>query len=189
MLELNNRNLALFEKDINLEELPKTFQDAINSTQRKSVEYICSKEDRSREALLMEQIYAGAYCNIAATAGSSARSGCFVDRNIEDVCPIAFQIPLSQDQALTKSPPKMLYHTPLQHPQESYLKNFLGHGPLLDPGTYICHDLDLWKKDITESTLAGGAWGFPGAFASQESFTLCLRPNLFRMSFISSREV
>jgi hypothetical protein len=108
----------------------------------------------------MEQVYARAYCNIAATAGLNAHSGCFMDRNIEDVCPTAFEIPLSRDQALTKNPLKRLFHTLLQHPQALNLKNFLGHAPLLDPGTYICHDLHLWKREITESTLASRAWFF-----------------------------
>jgi len=61
ILKLNTHNLASFEKDVDLEE---PFPDTLNFNQWTSMEYKCSKQDWSWEALLMEQIYAGTYCNI-----------------------------------------------------------------------------------------------------------------------------
>ncbi|KAK8079468.1 hypothetical protein PG997_007286, partial [Apiospora hydei] len=71
-------------KGFKLSELPRTLRDAINVTKALRVPYlwvdsICiiqdDKEDWERESKRMEDVYASAYCTIAATAASNSTAG------------------------------------------------------------------------------------------------------------------
>ncbi len=72
---------------INLDELPRTFQDAIKFTRALDVRFLwidslCiiqdSVTDWAAEAGTMKDVYKHAFCNIAAPDG---RSGCFVEKD------------------------------------------------------------------------------------------------------------
>ena len=72
--------------------LPRTFRDAIEVSQSLGVRYLwidslCiiqgSKEDWATESKRMEDVYAGAYCTIAATSAASSEAG-FLEHNISN---------------------------------------------------------------------------------------------------------
>lgn len=75
---------------INMDELPKTFQQAIEFVRAAGYRYLwidslCiiqdSADDWGYEAALMGQVYKNAVCNIAATAASNGSVGCFFERS------------------------------------------------------------------------------------------------------------
>ncbi|KAF4336377.1 het-domain protein [Fusarium beomiforme] len=81
---------------IRLDSLGQTFRDAISITKRFGVEFLwidclCiiqdSDEDWRKESLLMREVYEHSYCNIAATASSDGRGGCFRSRDARVVRP------------------------------------------------------------------------------------------------------
>jgi hypothetical protein len=87
---LKMTNLNQFIECIDIAELPKTFQDAIEISRRLDIRFLwidslCiiqdSKEDWLKESVIMGDIYQHAYCNIAATAAPDGRTGCFLERN------------------------------------------------------------------------------------------------------------
>jgi hypothetical protein len=70
-------------------DLPKTFQDAVRVTRELGKEYLwidslCiiqeNKEDWKKEARRMEQVFASAYCTIAASSVTNCKDG-FLERN------------------------------------------------------------------------------------------------------------
>ena len=72
------------ERTIKIIDLPRTFRDAVTVTRNLGVPYlwidsICivqdDKDDWSREAKLMEQVFSSAYCTIAATCASGTDDG------------------------------------------------------------------------------------------------------------------
>ena len=72
-----------------ISELPRTFQDAIRVTRELGIEYLwidslCiiqwNEEDWKREAGRMEDVFASAYCTIAATSAVDSNAG-FLARN------------------------------------------------------------------------------------------------------------
>jgi Heterokaryon incompatibility protein (HET) len=83
-------NLNQFIEGMDITELPKTFQDAIQLSRRLNnrflwIDSLCiiqdSKEDWLKESVVMGDIYKHALCNIAATAAPDGRTGCFLERN------------------------------------------------------------------------------------------------------------
>ena len=77
-------------KEINFHELPKTFQDAVTVTRKLGVEYLwidtlCiiqdDDDDRRRECSRMEQVFASAYCTLAATSAQDCSQGLFREDN------------------------------------------------------------------------------------------------------------
>ena len=100
-VKLLKNNLASRIKGICLEDLPKTFRDAIFVTKKMGINYIwidslCiiqdSPEDWEQEAACMGQIYANCTCNIAATAASDGSGGLFFDRDTRLVSPVEVEI-------------------------------------------------------------------------------------------------
>jgi hypothetical protein len=82
-------NIAARLNSFNLSELPKTFQDAVRVTRELGIEYLwidslCiiqwNAEDWKREAGRMEDVFALAYCTIAATSAVDSNAG-FLARN------------------------------------------------------------------------------------------------------------
>ena len=77
-------------KEINFYELPKTFQDAVTVTRKVGVEYLwidslCiiqdDDDDRRRECSRMEEVFASAYCTLAATSAKDCSQGLFREDN------------------------------------------------------------------------------------------------------------
>jgi len=88
--KLVSGNISLFQENIQLDSLPKTFRDAILITRRLGYDYLwidslCiiqdSTEDWSRESSIMGMIYQRSVCTIAALAAQNSHQGCFTKRN------------------------------------------------------------------------------------------------------------
>jgi hypothetical protein len=86
-LKLTEKNHDSFLEEIPLEELPKTFKDAIQITRRLGLEYLwidslCilqgNTDDWRREAGLMSYVYGGSFVNIAAASARSVHEGCLL---------------------------------------------------------------------------------------------------------------
>ena len=84
---------------ISIDELPKTFKDAISIANFLGIPYLwidslCirqdSKEDWEKEAALMNKVYENAFCNIAATASRDSHSGLFYKRDPIAIEPCQF---------------------------------------------------------------------------------------------------
>jgi hypothetical protein len=78
------------KEKIIVEDLSKTFQDALFLTRHFGVRYIwidalCiiqdSEEDWQTESVQMDKIYSGTYCNLSATAASDSSAGLFFERD------------------------------------------------------------------------------------------------------------
>jgi hypothetical protein len=123
--------------NIRIDELPKTFQDAIAITRRLGVRYLwidslCivqdSTEDWARESSMMGQVYQNGFCNIAATGAEDGRVGCFLKRDVALVQKFSFRI-----------------HTPIPK---------FG----LKPGLYDMVPRDLWSDGLWNAALNKRAW-------------------------------
>jgi hypothetical protein len=82
------------DKGTHIDALPTTFKEAISFCRRAGIYFLwidalCiiqdSKEDWSKEALLMSKVYRYPYVNLAATASENADGGLFRERNPLDV--------------------------------------------------------------------------------------------------------
>ncbi|ORY56592.1 heterokaryon incompatibility protein-domain-containing protein, partial [Pseudomassariella vexata] len=85
-------NLRTRQKGFKISELPKTFQDAVVVTRELSVQYLwvdslCilqdSDSDWEQESIRMEQVFASAYCTIAATSAENSDAG-FLDKPVNN---------------------------------------------------------------------------------------------------------
>lgn len=122
-----------FRKGILIEQLPKTFQDAIEFTRALQIRYLwidalCiiqdSQVDWLREALLMSSVYSNSWLNLAATSSSSGYGGLFYSRNVL----------LSSPCTVTAS-----------------WKGF-------NPGFYTVLDDSAWARRVEDSPLNQRAW-------------------------------
>jgi hypothetical protein len=86
---LEKSTLSRFEEGVGLEELPKTFQHAVDFTCRLGIRYIwidslCilqdSVEDWLFESAQMDQVYNNSFCNISATAADNSSKGLYAER-------------------------------------------------------------------------------------------------------------
>ncbi len=84
-------NVERRQSGFKLSELPKTFRDAIEVTRELDVQYlwidsICIIQDRrddwEQESKRMEQVFASAYCTIAATSAENPNAG-FLGRQVD----------------------------------------------------------------------------------------------------------
>ena len=90
-----------FQESISFEDLPQTFKDAVEFTRRLRIQYLwidslCiiqdSNEDWLKHAGLMDQIYQGSFCNIAATSAANPHGGLFVERSPVLITPLRTRI-------------------------------------------------------------------------------------------------
>jgi hypothetical protein len=137
--KLLNDNLATFQKGLPLCKLQQTFVDALMLTNKLGFEYLwidslCiiqdSDEDWAKEAAKMGDIYANAFCTIAATGFPDGKSGIFLQRDAELLKPIS--ITLEHDSS-----------------EESGIPS----------GVYTCMS-DVWTEGIVKAPLSGRAWCF-----------------------------
>jgi Heterokaryon incompatibility protein (HET) len=93
-------NLEALRKGIELDQLPKTFQDAVKVTRQLGVRYLwidslCIIQDDDDdwicESRKMEAVFASAYCTIAATSAKESTEGFLIPRSVEP--PIRLQDP------------------------------------------------------------------------------------------------
>lgn len=89
-MRLTQPNMDSMKTSFAVEDLPKTFRDAVYIVRRLGIRYLwidslCiqqdSVEDWEHEAAMMGDIYENALCNIAATGSSNSDEGCFRDRD------------------------------------------------------------------------------------------------------------
>ncbi|KAF2111648.1 heterokaryon incompatibility protein-domain-containing protein [Lophiotrema nucula] len=85
------QNIAAHKEGIVLQELPKTFQDAVSMTRKLGVRYLwidslCIRQDDGpdweRQSATMASIYANAYITIAATGSSDDSKGFLTPRSV-----------------------------------------------------------------------------------------------------------
>jgi hypothetical protein len=85
-----DENIKARQDGFDVSELPKTFRDAIRVAQNLGIQYLwidslCiiqwNKEDWKSEAKRMQDVYAGAYCTIAATSADDSKTG-FLQRTV-----------------------------------------------------------------------------------------------------------
>jgi hypothetical protein len=86
ILTLTKSSLDAFRRSIVFELLPETYKDAITVTRELGIGYLwidslCiiqdSKEDWTKEAVSMNEVYAGSFVTIAADRASNSLDGCF----------------------------------------------------------------------------------------------------------------
>lgn len=89
-MTLTRSNLESLKIGFSVEDLPKTFRDAIYIAKKLGIKYLwidslCiqqdSIEDWENEAAMMGEIYENALCNIAATGSSTSDEGCLRSRD------------------------------------------------------------------------------------------------------------
>jgi hypothetical protein len=89
-LRLEKSNHDAFSRAIPIDQLPKTFQDAIKIAKALGLEYVwidslCifqdDDDDWRKEASLLSSVYGGSYLNIAASSATSAHQGCYKRTN------------------------------------------------------------------------------------------------------------
>lgn len=134
-VRLLQSNYDSFRKDIEIQNLPKTFRDAITLTQACGIKYIwidalCiiqdSKTDWLNESLLMASVYSFAYLNIAATSAQDGHGGLFRQRN-------KWKLATCNVSAMWNTFPV---------------------------GDYICLDSTTWERHVELAPLNKRAWVF-----------------------------
>ncbi|KAK8066093.1 hypothetical protein PG997_012840 [Apiospora hydei] len=89
-LRLVHSNMGAMEDGIDIQQLPRTFQECFRVAHEVGIRYLwidslCivqdSEEDWQREAGLMEQVYSNCYLNIAASESSNGTEGLFRERD------------------------------------------------------------------------------------------------------------
>ncbi|KAH7403631.1 heterokaryon incompatibility protein-domain-containing protein [Cadophora sp. MPI-SDFR-AT-0126] len=90
------------ETGLEVADLPKTFQDAIEIAGWFGINWLwidclCiiqdSQEDWLNEARMMSQIYQNAQLNVSADTGADSRAGCFIERDEVDITPLQIGCP------------------------------------------------------------------------------------------------
>jgi len=86
----STKNICNRQEGFSINDLPRTFQDAIRVTRELGQQYLwidslCilqdDKEDWERESILMEDVFSSAYCVIAASSAANSLEG-FLERNV-----------------------------------------------------------------------------------------------------------
>jgi hypothetical protein len=142
---LTEKTMDFLKAGLVVQDLPKTFTDAVRIAASCGVEYLwidslCiiqgSEEDWRKEASMMGKVYSNSFCNIAATGSPNSSGGLFHPRDPMDVQPIEVKATWACETANTyedysESPP---------------------------PGDYICFDTNYWIRGLDNSPLGKRAW-------------------------------
>lgn len=133
IMRLLKSNLATFQQSMPVDELPKTFRDAMEVCKRLELRYIwidslCiiqdSPEDWDYESRRMGDVYSLALFNIAATRAKDGTVGCFARRSLMEVEPCK------------------VYSTWSGLPATSY----------------YCHDFKMPERSLDQAPLLERAW-------------------------------
>ena len=122
---------------IRIDDLPRTFQDAVTITRRLDVKYLwidslCiiqeNEEDWTKESSMMGHVYQNGLCNIAATGAPDGTGGCFMERDPV----LARKCRVRVDKLLSKFK--------------------------LKPGLYDLVPKNLWENGLSNAPLNRRAW-------------------------------
>jgi hypothetical protein len=153
IMQLTTKNLTALSSEINLSDLPKTFQDAISITRRLGyrflwIDSLCiiqdSREHWETESAIMGDIYRGSTCTIAALGATNGDSGCFKARN-----PLCFQLcrfELGEDRVVYLRPKDRVVSL-----------HYTGHGPQVEPLHERAWVMQEWM--LSPRTLHYGTFG------------------------------
>ncbi|KAK9800118.1 putative Heterokaryon incompatibility domain-containing protein [Seiridium cardinale] len=137
---LKKGNIESLMVEIPDNELSQTFRDAITFARMMDARYIwidslCiiqdSKEDWSREAATMADVYARSTCNLSAIGASEGGDGLFFKRNLAGMEPLVLKV---------KG------------------RKFGSSKQLVPGGTYLVPDAAAWQREIRESALHTRGW-------------------------------
>ena len=170
-VHLTEATLSRFEEGIDLNDLPETFQHAIDFSCRLGVRYIwidslCILQDSERDWLYqsaqMDQVYNNSLCNISATAAENSKEGLYCDRQDR-------QVWVDQINLKTDGIPGRLDTTSRQECtilDLSFWEQNVDEAPVNKRGwvlqerlmaprvLHFCHDQiawECWEKDYAES--------------------------------------
>lgn len=99
-LKLTKSTFTAMIEGIDIEQLSKTYRDAMETTRRLGLDYIwidslCIIQDDNvdwtAESMIMGDIYQNAVINIAATDAASGQEGCYRERSLAEVSPCMIQ--------------------------------------------------------------------------------------------------
>ncbi|KAK0645792.1 heterokaryon incompatibility protein-domain-containing protein [Cercophora newfieldiana] len=155
---LKTDTLQSFVSEIDINTLPRTFQDAILITRQLHIRYLwidslCiiqnSADDWTKEAAVMGKIYENGHCTISAAEATSGHGGCFVRRNPLNCNPVRV--------ARFKHAEMLLQ--PSEYPEVTISRS--GHSRIADiPAPR------LKMMDVFTSKLASRGWVFQEALLS-----------------------
>jgi hypothetical protein len=138
-IQLTKSNLNHFLHDIQVADMPKTFQEAIVVCRTLGIFYLwidslCIMQDDildwSQEAALMHKVYTCSYCNISASDAEDGAQGLFRSRGPSTLEKIVFEIRCLEDDGRSAS------------------------------REYVVQDRDLWKDNVTQSIITERGWVF-----------------------------
>jgi hypothetical protein len=122
--QTTTKNLEDHLRQIPVEKLPLTIQDAVHVTRSLDIRYLwvdalCiiqdSDEDWQAEAAKMMNVYGNAYATIAANTGGNANSGLYIDRNLLESRPCEMKFREPDGKKLVRyrwiHPPRMPWGT------------------------------------------------------------------------------
>ena len=185
--KLSTSNYQQCLQQIQIEDLPKTFQDVIFITRDLGIKYIwidslCiiqdSIEDWTKESVAMGDVYFHSYCNIAAAAASDGNGGCLRIRDA--VYPSSFKH--RHQRKFHGIGRNMAYTGDLWFRR---LKLSVGKGyedrvfPFHPKGNYDFIDTRLWEHEITQSPLCNRAWVLQEIVLARRTIYFCANQLFF----------
>ncbi|KAH6708824.1 heterokaryon incompatibility protein-domain-containing protein [Leptodontidium sp. MPI-SDFR-AT-0119] len=165
VLRLTNDTLAQFEDGIKIEDLPTTFQHAMDFACRLGVRYIwidslCILQDSEKDWLYqsarMDQVYNNSLCNISATAASSGSEGIYADRDSKQywVDTVVLNTGKFQEQATNRS--QALVKPARQ--ANGNVKSKLIPARSSEVPTYTILNLELWEATVDQGPVNKRGW-------------------------------
>jgi hypothetical protein len=109
IMKLTLANVAHYQREIPLDNLPATFKDMLHLTRCLNVQYVwidslCIIQDLTddwlQESAMMGKVYLCLYCNVAATAGADGSRRLFIDRDSSLAFPTKINISWKGHQQL-----------------------------------------------------------------------------------------
>jgi hypothetical protein len=153
-LQLTRQTISQPQPTFLIEDMPKTFQDALYVSKRVAIRYLwidslCIIRDKDdlqdwyREASLMDKVDQHSYCNISAADGENSSKGLFRDRRPQSLGSMSVGVNLE--------------------------------GLELDSGLSVCimTDAFLWPRNIAESPFNKRGWVFQERLLSPRILHFC----------------
>lgn len=180
---LTEQNLESFRQGIPMDQLPPTFQHAVQITRRLNfhflwIDSLCilqdSPSDWDRESTIMGDIYRGSVCTIAALKMDGIDSGCFSIRNPLSVLPCSLGVP-------------RVVAGVFQNERRAYgellTRGWVMQERVLSPRTIYYGSTDILWECTTAAASEGcprlsGHWSMPQSYNPKQAFPLLVLENL-----------